>query len=199
MADVQPTSDQYADEQWKPVPGWEGYYEVSSKGRIRGMSRDIVTRTGLHRHVKGSMMSPRADKWGHISVALSTAGHRTWVRVHVAVLEAFVSIRPDGMLGCHNDGNPANNDVSNLRWDTPSSNNEDTIAHGHHRNLNKTHCKRGHLLAAPNLVESMLKKGRSCRSCQRAHSMRISVHDKEDFQRVSDSVYQYIMGDLLQK
>ncbi|RUU22663.1 HNH endonuclease [Mesorhizobium sp. M7A.F.Ca.AU.002.06.1.1] len=50
--------------------------------------------------------------------------------VHLLVLEAFVGPRPDGLEGCHNDGNPDNNRLDNLRWDTPESNQADRIAHG---------------------------------------------------------------------
>ncbi len=34
------------------------------------------------------------------------------------------------MVTCHNDGNPANNRLSNLRWGTLSSNEIDKIKHG---------------------------------------------------------------------
>ena len=32
------------------------------------------------------------------------------------------------MVGCHNDGNRANNDLANLRWDTHQSNADDALA-----------------------------------------------------------------------
>jgi len=50
--------------------------------------------------------------------------------VHRLVLEAFVGPCPDGMEGCHNDGNPLNNALSNLRWDTRKANMADRGAHG---------------------------------------------------------------------
>ena len=35
----------YDDEIWKPVVGWEGFYEVSNKGRIRSVTlgKDFIT------------------------------------------------------------------------------------------------------------------------------------------------------------
>lgn len=45
--------------------------------------------------------------------------------VHLYVLETFVGPRPEGMQACHGDGDPANNRLSNLRWDTCSNNNLD--------------------------------------------------------------------------
>jgi hypothetical protein len=48
------------------------------------------------------------------------------------------------MEGCHNDSNPANNHLSNLRWDTRSANRADTVRAGNHAQARKTHCPQGH-------------------------------------------------------
>ncbi len=50
--------------------------------------------------------------------------------VHVLVLTAFRGHCPAGMEGCHNDGDPKNNRLSNLRWDTHSANQKDGFRHG---------------------------------------------------------------------
>ena len=59
---------------------------------------------------------------------VNIANRTKWI--HVLVLEAFVGPRPDGHEACHNDGNTHNNDVSNLRWDTPANNQQDRVRHG---------------------------------------------------------------------
>lgn len=69
-------------------------------------------------------------KYGHQFVGLRDGVHRVTCRVHRLVLEAFVGQCPEGLEGCHNDGNPANNQVGNLRWDTHTSNEADKIRHG---------------------------------------------------------------------
>lgn len=51
-------------------------------------------------------------------------------RVHRLVLEAFVGPCPPGMECCHNNGNPADNRLENLRWDTRSANCLDAVQHG---------------------------------------------------------------------
>jgi len=51
-------------------------------------------------------------------------------RVHRLVLEAFIGPAPKGTICCHNDGDPTNNRLENLRWDTHSSNTRDAIRHG---------------------------------------------------------------------
>jgi hypothetical protein len=50
--------------------------------------------------------------------------------VHRLVLVAFVGPRPPGLVCCHNDGNPLNNRVENLRWDTYEANEADKLRHG---------------------------------------------------------------------
>lgn len=50
--------------------------------------------------------------------------------VHNLVLEAFVGSRPKGMYACHNNGNPKDNRIENLRWDTPKNNVKDRNGHG---------------------------------------------------------------------
>ncbi|WP_371874734.1 HNH endonuclease [Streptomyces fulvorobeus] len=50
--------------------------------------------------------------------------------MHTIVLEAFVGVRPDGREAAHLDGNPTNNDVSNLAWVTHAENIAHRAAHG---------------------------------------------------------------------
>jgi len=49
------------------------------------------------------------------------------------------------MQCCHNDGNPANNRVENLRWDTVSSNANDRVRHGRHGGGNQGKLKARHV------------------------------------------------------
>jgi len=57
-------------------------------------------------------------------------GSKSGVMVHQLVLSAFVGPCPDGMQCCHNNGNRADNRLTNLRWDTPKSNSADRHKHG---------------------------------------------------------------------
>lgn len=120
------------DERWLPVPGFEGKYEVSDCGRVRGVDREVGTkRVGVNKPWVGRVMSLETTNDGHLRVRLC-AGHRQRrALVHNLVLEAFVGPRPDGMVACHDpDPDPANNQVKNLRWDTPKSNSADALKHG---------------------------------------------------------------------
>lgn len=51
-------------------------------------------------------------------------------RVHSLVAEAFIGPRPPGLIVCHKDGNPKNNNVDNLYYGTTKQNSADSIRHG---------------------------------------------------------------------
>jgi len=144
-------------ETWKPVVGWEGLYEVSDRGRVRSLGRVVETVRGP-RHKKGIIL---ASRWsgGYDFAALYKDGMRRSLRVHRLVMAAFMGPCPDGMEVCHNNGNPSDNRLVNLRYDTASGNRLDRQLHGTDHEVNKTHCPRGHLLVHPNLVPSRLREG----------------------------------------
>jgi hypothetical protein len=180
-------------ERWLPVVGWEGFYEVSDHGRVRGVDRI----DGAGRKVRGRLLAAHAGDAGRMHVRLSRKGRPLTQRVSVLVLRAFIGPRPDGYHGCHNDGDPANNRLTNLRWDTVSANMRDKIQHGRMPQLARTHCPRGHLLASPNLSATHARKGyRTCLACHRAlcERRRREVRGEPfDIQQDSDARYAAIM------
>lgn len=174
---------------WKPVAEAVGLYEVSSVGRLRSLDR--IDEIGRLR--RGKVLGHGANETGRRRVAL-VLEDRTVVRRELAalVLESFVGPRPLGMLALHDDDDPTNNTLPNLYWGTRRQNRLDAVRNGKDAQAGKTQCPRGHLLAAPNLVPSSLKKNRrSCLACQRARS-RTSRHPVSDaeLRLLSDSYYQ---------
>ena len=66
----------------------------------------------------------------YYGIILSNNNQRkTWL-IHRLLLLAFVGPCPKGMEGCHNDGNPLNNKLENLRYETHKNNSLDRIKHG---------------------------------------------------------------------
>lgn len=187
-------STQTNPETWKAVVGYEGYYEVSDRGRVRSVDRSVLTVRGVRRY-KGRLLALNENK-GYPLIALSRGGNQTHFYVHRLVLEAFVGSCPEGMEACHNDGNPGNPQLENLRWDTRSENERDRVRHGTHHKTRRTHCPRGHSLEAPNLRSSVSERGhRNCKACHRAASY-VRYHDLPDcdFQKISDSYYRVLMS-----
>ena len=114
-------------EEWKPVVGFEGFYEVSNHGRVKSivrMSRTNSIHSGLRR-MGGIIRKLLKDTNGYQHVAITALGVRRLAMVHHLVLDAFVGTRPEGMECCHNNSNPSDNHLSNLRWDTHYNNNQD--------------------------------------------------------------------------
>jgi predicted XRE-type DNA-binding protein len=71
------------------------------------------------------------NKDGYPGVSLFGNGKRWDVLVHTLVLTAFVGPRPADHHACHfPDGDPKNNNLTNLRWDTPKGNQVDSKFHG---------------------------------------------------------------------
>lgn len=115
---------------WLPVTDWEGFYDVSENGEVYSYRRKKV-------------MSAKPNEDGYPRVLLWKKGSSNHHRfVHTIVLEAFKGPCPFGMEACHNDGNPANNHVDNLRWDTRSANQMDRHEHGTVLNGEKCHLSR---------------------------------------------------------
>jgi len=153
-------------EEWRPVVGYEGLYEVSSIGRVRSLDR-----TTSHGHRLTGFMRKLPVQLGRRSVKLSKGHGPRKISVHVLVAEAFHGPRPDGQEVRHLDGDSLNNCVDNLAWGTGSENTLDQVRHGRHHLARKTHCKNGHPLKPPNLVTSPTRIGqRLCRSCGNAAS-----------------------------
>lgn len=127
-------------EVWKSIPGYEGIYEVSDLGRVRSLDR-IVEHLGGERRVEGRIRKLTANSDGYLGVNLCKDGSTRRKRVHRIVLEAFVGPPEDGQECCHNNGDPADNRLENLRWGTAVENAKDKRKHGSMYQLNKTHCK----------------------------------------------------------
>lgn len=158
-------------EQWLPIPGYEGSYEVSDQGRVRSVDRYVYNYAGSINptFLRGRMRRLRERAGGYLEVRLSVDAVPVKHWVHRLVLEAFVGPRPDGTECCHIDGNASNNHVSNLYWGTKSQNAQDRVRHGNHPQARKTECINGHAFDAENTIVRKTG-GRDCRTCSRDRS-----------------------------
>lgn len=97
------------NEIWKDIPGYEGLYKVSSRGRIWS------NRNSLY-------LKPAVDKLGYFVVILYSAGRRKTIRVHRLVALAFIPNPNSYKEVNHKDENKANNNIENLEWCTRAYN-----------------------------------------------------------------------------
>lgn len=95
-------------ETWKPVAGYEGYYEVSSRGRIRSIS------ARRKRKISSRILKSGLRSDGYHNVVLCKDGVARTRTVHRIVAEAFFG--PSDLSVNHKDGNRGNNGAENLEW-----------------------------------------------------------------------------------
>lgn len=159
------------NERWLAVPGYPGY-EISEDGQVRSVDRTVRGRGGHPKRLKGKLLSQAlvggsGPTGRYYACVLYRDGKRRQVTVHNLVLETFVGPRPEGLVGCHRDDDPANNRLENLYWGTQKQNVGDAIASGRHASAvvaAKTHCPRGHEYTPENTY--IRPRGhRECRTC----------------------------------
>lgn len=101
-------------ERWLPIPGFEGFYEVSDAGRVRSIRR--YTTCGWR---GGRVLKPFTDSDGYLRVNLSKRGKIFGLRpVHGLVLLAFVGPPGPGQQVRHGVGGKTDNRLSNLCYGT---------------------------------------------------------------------------------
>jgi hypothetical protein len=109
------------NEEWRDVIGYEGYYMVSSFGRILSLPRIINNHTG-YRVSKHRILSPRLNSGGYYQVAFCINKTLKQPHIHKLVAEAFIPNPNNYPQVDHIDCNKRNNTVANLKWCTQSMN-----------------------------------------------------------------------------
>ena len=90
QASVPPPPVAGRTEHWRPVAGWQGYYEVSNLGRVRSLPRTLIRRNGTRYRVRGRVLKPvphRRGRWP-LAVTLAANGTTRQYLVHRLVADA---------------------------------------------------------------------------------------------------------------
>ncbi len=104
------------NEEWRPVIGFEGLYEVSDQGRVRSVPRMAYRRDGTPLRLKGAMKKLNLMMIGYYRVTLTRLDHTDQYLVHRLVAQAFVP-NPCALPDVnHRDLDQLNNRPSNLEW-----------------------------------------------------------------------------------
>lgn len=107
--------DTFENEEWRDVPGYEGFYMVSNLGRIKSIRN-------YHRNDGDKILSPW-NKDGYPVVSLSKDNRVRKVLVRRLVAMAFL-YNPDGLKEVdHINGIRSDCKADNLRWCTHKQNN----------------------------------------------------------------------------
>lgn len=106
------------DEEWRPVEGFEGLYEISSLGRLKSYKESPA----------GKILSIKNSKGDYLRIRLQGVGKKEKsISLHRLVAQTFLP-NPKGLdVVNHIDGNKQNNAVSNLEWCTQKYNVRESI------------------------------------------------------------------------
>jgi hypothetical protein len=108
------------EEIWKPIKGYEEYYEISNKGRVRNIKT-------------GQFKKASVGKVGYPVVDICKNGKRKHKYLHRLLAEHFIPNSENKPQVNHIDGNKTNYQLNNLEWVTSKEN----IQHAFKTGLNK--------------------------------------------------------------
>ena len=105
-------------QEWRPVKGFEGKYEIDNWGRCKSVARMRNGKNGSLVPVPEKLRKGKIDKDGYVEYALCTGEHKKmkFFRAHRLVAEAFIPNPNNLPLINHINGNRRMNLVDNLEW-----------------------------------------------------------------------------------
>jgi hypothetical protein len=114
-------------EEWKDIPGYEGYYKASSLGRIRAVYRLVykLNASGYYYHpYRSRILNPFPNRDGYLLVDLC---NKTF-SAHNVIAKTFLGPKPNGQIVMHINNNKKDNRVTNLKYGTYSENSIQAIS-----------------------------------------------------------------------
>ncbi len=118
---------------WRNIPGYGGYYQASTLGRVRSVDRVVTDKNGYKKRIKGYLRIQRVNnRGGYKMVSLSKNGKNIYYQVHKLIMLTFVGPRPAGQQIRHGSNGSLDNSVANLCYGTSSQDGLDKRRDGTH-------------------------------------------------------------------
>ena len=114
------------EEVWRDITGYEGYYQVSSEGRVKSLERKLPHWRGGEQIKKERILNPGIDRDGYLKLNLCAGGKTRTFFVHRLVCQAFHENPENKPQVNHINEIKTDNRASNLEWCTCKQN----INHG---------------------------------------------------------------------
>jgi hypothetical protein len=102
-------------EQWKDIPDYEGYYQISNLGRVKSLEKTLII-SGKKCIYKALMKKNGISKRGYWEVGFCKNGKECRKKVHRLLAICFIDNPKNHPQVNHIDGNRLNNEISNLEW-----------------------------------------------------------------------------------
>lgn len=157
-------------EQWKDIPGFEGFYQVSNLGKVRSLDRVVNTSRGPWKY-KGRLLKKLVDGRGYLVINLCSAGTQTTRTIHSLVAEVFIGPRLKSQEVRHLDGSRTNCVLSNLVYGTKSDQFADDIRNGARTLGEKWHASK---LLNSEVLEIIVRIKRGEKQVALAHEFSVS-------------------------
>lgn len=109
-------------EVWQDIPGYEGYYQISTYGNVRSVERRIWGGKAYYK-VPSRNKTLSKNNWDYYVVRLSKDGADRDFLVHRLVADTFIPNPQNCPQINHKDEDKTNNRVENLEWCTQQYNN----------------------------------------------------------------------------
>lgn len=117
------TIDKYLpNEEWRDVPGYVGYYQVSNFSRIRSLDMLVNHNCGGTALRKGRILTQQKTHHPYLRVTFSINGKRSDFFAHIIVGLVWVANPSSKPKINHKNGIKLDNLPSNLEWCTDSEN-----------------------------------------------------------------------------
>lgn len=120
-------------ENWKDVPGFEGYYQASTLGNVKTLSRKIIKSNKAIKIIEERLIKPFKDKDGYLEVSLWKGNKGKKFKLHRLIGTLFIPNPENKPTINHKFGDKKDNKVSSLEWATRSEN----ISHAYETGLLK--------------------------------------------------------------
>ena len=121
-------------EVWKDIKGYEGYYKISNKGKVKSLKRKG--------NWKERILKPQKDMYGYLRVNLTKNGKAKPKAIHRLLAESFIPNPKELPTVDQINRNKLDNRIENLRWASYSLQNSNKIAGRSIQNL-KSYSLRG--------------------------------------------------------
>lgn len=102
---------------WKPIQGFENYYEVSNWGNVKSKERTIIKSNGAFHRRKEKILTPHRNRKNNmLQVMLIVHKRYKLCYVHRLVAEAFVENPHNFINVTHLNGDDHDNRAVNLQY-----------------------------------------------------------------------------------